>query len=223
MALGTTLSQAEFFDLLRVAPDGYEFETEPMQQRSLTGGGDRIVASRGPDLLKATLTTVPMPHAEAEGIMARLKSRGGGLKSFLLSNNRLLYPSSDPTGSIFGSATPVVGTITNRITVAFTGFPANYAIPVGTWFQIIFDVTSDAKRYYLGQFAEARTASSGGAVSAVEIWPPLPDSVQAGNAVTVKKPAARFLPIGGTEHISSMDALFSRVTFSAEQTYRKST
>ena len=215
MALADTLSLAAFYDLLPIGPDGLKFNFEFMQERSLTGGGDRLVADRAPALLMAEITTMPVPDAEAESIMALLNSRAGGLKQFLLTNPRLPYPSSDPTGSIFGAATPVVGVITNRLVLAFTGFPNGYSIPRGTWFQILFDTS----RYYLGQFAEAKTANGSGAVSAVEVYPPLPAGIGSGAAVTVKRPAGKFKPVAGSAYISSVNQRFSRVTFSAEQTY----
>jgi len=156
-----------------------------------------------------------MENAEAEGIMALVNSRAGGLKSILLTNPRLPYPSSDPAGSIFGAATPIVGTITDRLHVAFTGFPNGYSIPRGTWFQILFDTS----RYYLGQFCEAKTASGAGAVTTVEVFPPLPTSVASGDAVTVKKPAAKFQTVAGSAYISGLNQAQARVTLGAEQTY----
>lgn len=216
MTLAATLSLASLYDLLPIAPDGLKFGLDFMQQRALTGGGDRQVSDRAPAMLSLDLTTIPMEHAEAEAIMALVNSRAGGLKAFLATNPRLPYPSTDPTGSTFGAATPTVGTITDRLHVAFATFPNSYVIPVGTWFQIIYETS----KYYVGQFCEARTSHvSTGAVASVEIYPPLPAGISTGAAVTVKKPAGKFKPIGGTAFISTYGALHSVVTLSAEQSY----
>lgn len=213
MTLPNPLGLAAFADLCKLAD--VKFALNWYQEMSGTGGGDTLYADTAPARWKADATTVPMPHATAEGIMALINSRVGGLKTALLYNPKLPYPSSDPTGSIFGAATPVVGTIADSYHLAFTGFPANYVIPLGTYFQIIFGGT----RYYLGQFAEARTASGAGAVASVEVSPPLPASIATGGAVTVLKPAGKFRITPNSAFPSTSGGLLSTVAFSAEQTY----
>lgn len=215
MSLPETLGIADLYDRLRI--QNVDFKPLWMQQQSVTGGGETRSADRAPMRWAAEITTVAMEHAEAEGIMALLNSRGGGLKTLLLTNSRLPYPSSDPTGSIIGSTVPKLGTITDRLHVAFTGFPNGYVIPVGTYFSIVFD----ASRYYLGQFAEARTAATGGAVTSVEIWPPLPAAISGTPDIIIKKPPAKFRLVANSAFISEVSTIHSRVTFAAEQTYGK--
>lgn len=215
MALADPLPLADFYDLFHV--QDISFVQSWQQQRSATGGGETRYADRAPSLWRAELTTVPLPNADAEAVMARINSRAGGLKTVLLTNARLPYPSSDPTGSIIGSTVPKLGTITNRITAAFTGFPDGYVIPFGTYFSLIFDTS----RYYLGQILETRTAATGGAVSAVEIWPPLPASVSGTPDITIKKPAGRFRIEPGSAYPSKVDGMHATIKFSAEQTYTK--
>src|SRR5690606_24074161 len=104
-------------------------------------------------------------------------------------NSRLPYPASDPKGLIIGSTVPKLGTITDRWHVAFTGFPNSYAMPLGTYFSIVFDTS----RYYLGQFVESKTANPiTGAVGATEIWPPLPATISGTPDITIVKPPAKF-------------------------------
>lgn len=213
MSLADPLSPAAFADLLKVAD--VKFSLDWAQERSLSGGGETLYADRAPARWMAEITTVDLLNSEAEGIMALINSRSGGLKKALIYNYKLPYPSTDPTGSIFGAATPIVGTITDRLHTAFTGFPNGYVIPLGTYFQVIFGST----RYYLGQFAEAKTASGAGAVTATEITPALPTSLAAGNAVTVLKPSGKFRITPGTAFPSVTNPVTSRITFQAEQTY----
>lgn len=213
MALPETLLKASFADLLRI--EEVKFAPDWSQQRSATGGGEKLYSDRAPMSWMADVTTKAHLNADAEGIMALINSRAGGLKSVLLYNPKLPYPSSDPSGSIFGAAAPVVGVITNRLNLAFTGFPNNYVIPLGTYFQILFGTS----RYYLGQFAEARTASGTGAVATVEVTPALPDSIVAGAAVTILKPAGKFKIKPNSAYPATAGALHSRISFSAEQTY----
>lgn len=214
MALADPLGVADFADLFRV--QDVEFVQNFMQQSSMTGGGERRYADRAPAMLRAKITTIPMLNAEVEGIMALINSRSGGLKSVLLYNYRLPYPSSDPDGSIMGATVPTLNVITDRAHVSFSGFPAGYEIPLGTWFGIQFDTS----RYYLGQFAEARTANPvTGAVASVEITPPLPASITTGAEVSVSKPPAKFKMVPNSAFLSKVDGMNSTIEFSAEQTY----
>lgn len=215
MSLSDPLQVADFFDLFEVAD--ITFVQGWNQQRSMTGGGDDRYADRAPSIWKADITTVPLTNALAEGVMGRVNSRAGGLKSVLLYNSRLPYPSSDPKGVIIGSTVPKLGTITNRITVAFTDFPSDYVMPFGTYFGLIFDTS----RYYVGQFMETKTASSEGAITATEIWPPLPALVTGTPNITIKKPPGRFRIDPGSAYPSKVDGMLSTIRFSARQTYRK--
>ena len=186
MALANPLPRAGFADLLRTADirlvQGWQ------QQRSATGGGETRYADRAPALWRADVRLAAMPNAEAEGIMALINSRAGGLKTVLLYNSRMPCPASDPDGSIMGSTVPRLGTITDRLHIAFTGFPPDYVIPLGTYFGIVFDTS----RYYLGQFVEPRTANGAGAVAQTEIWPPLPVSIAGTPGVRFIRPPAKF-------------------------------
>jgi len=214
MALATTLSVADFYDRFRV--QDVSFVQGFQQQRSLTGGGETRYADRAPSLWKAEITTIPMLNAEAEGIMALINSRAGGLKTVLLYNSKLPYPATDPKGLIIGTTVPKLGVITDRLHVAFTGFPAGYVIPLGTYFSILFD----ASRYYLGQFVEAKTANPiTGTVGATEIWPPLPASISGTPDIVIKKSPAKFRIVPGSAYPAKEGGLYSTIKFSAEQTY----
>ncbi len=213
MVLANPLPSSAFADLLRV--QDVQFVQGFQQQRSATGGGETCYADRAPSLWKAELTTIPMLNAEAEGIMALLNSRAGGLKTVLLHNYRLPYPSSDPDGLLIGSAAPKLNVITDRLHASFSDFPPGYEIPIGTYFGIVF-----GGRYYLGQFAEPRTANPiTGAVASVEIWPPLPASISAGADVVMAKPCAKFRMTPNSAFPSKVDGMHSTIKFAAEQTY----
>lgn len=213
MTLADPLPRASFADLLQ--PEDTQFIQSFQQQRSVTAGGETRYADRSVALWKAKVTTIPFLNAEAEGIMALINSRAGGLKTIMLHNHRLPYPSSDPDGAIIGATVPKLGTITDRVTVAFTGFPNGYVMPLGSFFGILFDTS----RYYLGQFCEAKTANGSGAISAVSIWPPLPASISGTPDVTIKQPVAKFRIEPGSAYPSKVDGLLSNIQFSAEQTY----
>lgn len=214
MVLADPLAVADFYDLFRA--QDVQFVQGFQQQRSATGGGETRYADRAPSLYKAEITTIPMLNAEAEGVMALINSRGGGLKTVLMYNSRLAYPSPDPDGAIIGATVPALGTITDRLHVAFTGFPNSYVMPLGTYFGIVFDTS----RYYLGQFVESKTANPiTGTIGATEIWPPLPASITGTPAIVIKKPPAKFRIVPGSAYPAKEGGLHSVIKFSAEQTY----
>jgi hypothetical protein len=213
VALANPLPKADFANTLRVA--SVDFRANWNQQSSLTGGGIRTYKDRGPMLWSADVTTVPMTHAEANALMALINSRNGGIKSVLLFDPRVLGPSTDPDGALFGSAAPKVGTITDRFTVAFTDFPANYVIPAGTYIEIKFDTS----RYYLGLTVESRTANGSGAVAALEVTPALPAGIETGDAVTVIRAAMKARIVPNSAYPASVTALHTSLRFTAEQDY----
>lgn len=213
MTLADPLGVAAFADQYKVAD--VKFALTWYQEMSATGGGDTLYADIAPPRWHADITTNMLLHADAEAVMALINSRAGGLKTFLLYNYRLPYPSSDPDGSIFGAVTPVVGTIADAYHLAFTGFPNGYVMPAGSFFQAIFGST----RYYLGQFAEARTADGSGNIASVEVAPALPASIIGGEAVTVKKAAGKFRIVPGSAAASVSTPTYSTIGFSADQTY----
>lgn len=214
MTLATNLSLASFADLLSVETQSFNLM---FHQELSRAGAELLAADLAPGSWEFSATSVPYTHAEARLRMGLVNSRAGALQTFLFAPKDKLYPLLDPTGSIFGAATPVVGLITDRFTVAFTGFPAAYVVTAGDFFQIIYDTS----RYYLGQFAETKTASGGGAITATTVTPALPDLIVGGEAVTVAKPAGKFRITPGSGHIETSGPVLSTVAFSAEQTGTK--
>lgn len=216
MALPSTLTAEQFADLF-LAQD-WRLVQSHQQQRSATGGGETHYADRAPSLWKAEgIKTQAVCYADAEGIMARINSRAGGLKSFLLYNKQLPFPADDPEGLLIGMTVPKLGTITDRLHAAFTGFPPGYKMRAGSYFGLIFDTS----RYYLGQFAEDRTANGSGSVASVEIWPPLPASVSGTPDIIIKKPCAKFRIVPGSAYPSIVSGQKNEISFSAEQTYSR--
>lgn len=215
MALPDVLSQAAFSDLFKVRD--WQFTQNFNQQQSMTGGGETRYADRAPSLWRGNATTARLNAAGAAGVTALLNSRAGGLKTVLLHDRRLPYPASDVGGLIIGSTTPALGAITDRLHVAFTGFPANYVMPAGTYFGIVFDTS----RYYLGQFCETRTANGAGAIASVEIWPPLPASIAGTPDVNVKKPPAKFRITPNSAYPASFRGRLTDIQFAFEQTYSR--
>jgi hypothetical protein len=213
MSLTFPLSAAAFADLLRI--EDVVFSLGVHQEASGVGAGEPIYADLSPARWTAQITTVPLTHVAANGILALINALAGGLNSFYLYPPTGKYPQQDPTGSGFGAATPLVGTITDRFNVAFTAFPNNYVLKRGDFLQITYATS----RRYLGQFAEDKTANGSGALAAVRVTPALPASVATSDAVTVIKPAGKFKLVPNSAAPSLVTRNHTRISFSAEQTH----
>lgn len=212
MALSFPLSAAAFADLLSV--ESVTFRLELQQQSQQAAGGEVLYADRAPARWIADITTTALTHADAASIKALINALAGGLNSFYLYDHSKAYPRQDPAGAGWSGATPVVGTITNRTVLAFTGFPNNYVLKRGDMLQIIYG----SSRRYLGMFAEDKTANGSGAVAAVSVTPALPASVATSDAVTVIKPAGKFKLIPNSLAPVSVGINFERLSFQAQQT-----
>lgn len=209
-----THSLEAFADLIPM--EEVDFSLHHQQQFSVAGSGQIHAADRAPAQWRARIVSMAIPHDEAHGIMAALYSLHGSMGTFYLTVPQRAFPASDPDGSIFGSATPEVGTITDRVTVAFTGFPAGYQLRRGDYFQVNYG--SGGTRRYLGQFVEDGTADGGGAVASVKVAPPLPNMIATGAAVTVIRPACKFRIAPNSVRISQVGPLHARIELAAWQT-----
>lgn len=207
-----TLSVASLADLLKTAD--IEFVREANEQVAINASGEHHSKRRGAPLRRLKITTAPMPNADMLAIQAIVETAANQQEEFLCYDKRQPYPTSDPTGSIFGSSTPVISAITDRYTISMTGFPSSYVIPAGTWISIL----DDTSRYYLGQVVGAKTAS-GGTITSLKLSVPMPDFVDVGGAVTVIKAPAKFRLAPGEFYPSKVDLVNATYVLGAIQTY----
>jgi hypothetical protein len=207
-----TLSIATLADLLKTAD--IEFVRVANEQVDYDGVGEHHGKRRGNPLRRLKITTAPMPNADMLAIQAIVEAAANQQEEFLCYDKRLPYPSTDPTGSIFGVSTPIISAITDGYTISMTGYPSTYQIPGGTWLQII----GDTSRYYLGQVVGTKTAS-GGTISALKLSVPLPDFVDVGDAVTVIKASGKFRLETDAVYATNVGLVNASLVLSAIQTY----
>jgi hypothetical protein len=214
MTLAATLSIASFFDNIELEDLSFNLV---FPQEVTTAGGDIFAADLDDAYWEMQGTTILYPHDEAKRYIALINSRSGSMLSFLATDRSKQYPINDPTGSLIGVTVPKVGSITDLSNLAFTGFPANYAIKTGDLFSIKYDTS----RYFLGMFCEDRTSGVGGALSTVAIAPPLPNAIVGGEDVTLIKPPAKFVIVPDSVHIETSGFLNSTISFTARSTAKQ--
>lgn len=208
-----TLAIATLADLLKTAD--IEFVRQTSEQSAVTAAGEHHGRRRGEPLRRLKITTAPMPNADMLAIEAIVEKAANQQEEFLCYDKRLPYPTSDPDGSIFGAATPVISAITDRYTVSFTGFPNDYVIPGGTWLSIL----DDTSRYYLGKAVGTFTANGSGAVSSLKLSVPMPTFVDVGGAATVVKAPAKFRLEREAFYSTSVGLVNASLVLSAIQSY----
>lgn len=114
--------------------------------------------------------------------------RIGPHNPFYLHNPAIPYPRSDPTGSILGSSTVTIASISGR-EVTLTGLPAFYALKWGDMFSVNFG--SNPLRTALYEVNEDVSANGSGTTSLFEVTPPPKAGMIVGSPVRLKKPIAK--------------------------------
>ena len=213
MALSFPLSAAAFMDILEV-------ETAtllPMwNQETSENGAALLVADLGPAKWSAELTTVSLPHDDAEAIMALIDSLGGGLRTFYLYDTRRFGPREDPDGTIYGASTPEVDAVADSYNLSIAGLPAGYQIKHGDRLSIAYGY-----RTYLGKFTEDGTADGSGDLASIGVAPPLPAGVTSGDDVSLVKSQGLFKMVPNSAYPSSVTTVHQKITFKAKQTHEE--
>lgn len=214
MALSFPLTLPNLVDLLMI--ESVTWNLNYQQEYSGLGSGEGLSHDLGPALWEGDVATAQFPHAEVEKWRARFNLLDGSNNSFMLYNPAAMYPETDPQGTILAGRTITITVINgNRKEVALAGFPAGFVVPWGTYAQI---TAGSPSRVALIQFADTKSATSGGGVDFNECRPHLRPWIAAGAAVTLIKPSAKVKLVPGSLRVETAGALHSRLRFSARQT-----
>lgn len=213
-AMTFPMTTADLVDRMMV--DTVQWSLREFQELSGTAGGEWIAADLGPRLWEAEVSTVMADLDTIEALRARFNLLDGAIHSFYLYDPARPNPSTDPTGALLASAEVEIGAIeANRKEVSFTGLPAGFVLPEGTF----FSVTAGAPaRTVLAQIAATVTADSDGETPAVEFRPHLRHWVTAGMAVRLLKPVAKVKVVSGSLSVVQVTGVTHRLRFSARQT-----
>lgn len=214
MTISFPLALANLADLLPV--ERVDWNELRQETASAIGTGEFLTADRGPVLWQADVSSVPIYHAAAEQLRARIRALDGSGQNFYLYNPVAKYPQADPDGSILGASSVVIATINaNRKALTLSGLPAAYVITIGDYLA----VTYDTSRRALLQAVESVTANGSGVTSEFEVRPHIRAGITTTLAVTLTNPAAKVKIVPGTIAVErAEDATMSRVRFTARQT-----
>jgi hypothetical protein len=181
------LSVADFFNGLTISEMAFDLD-EPITT-SETEAGEILTASRGVSLWRGRLTLSPGRTVSGEAMRARIDLLRRSGATFWLEHPVMRFPQADREGRILRGFSPTVSALpANFRQVTIGGLPAHYSIRAGDHLSISFG-TGGARRSYHRVVSGATVAS--GAAGPIEVNPPLPASVQVGNAVQLLRPALK--------------------------------
>lgn len=214
MTITTPYSLANFADLLKFAK--VSFSRKENDEMSGLGSGQILTANLAPKLWIADISLAKVFHSEAMQLQALIEALDGSLGTFYLYNPLAKYPQSDPTGSIFGASTPTIHTLnSDNKRMRVQGLPSTYRLTRGD--MISWDYSSGTKRAF-HRIVETVTAVAG-LTPLFEVRPHIRVGSTTGLAVTLIKPAGKFLMVPDSFRIESNDDLLtSTIQFQAIQT-----
>jgi hypothetical protein len=213
MALAFPLSLANLVDLLKLETAIPNLMDQ--QELSGLGTGEVLAHDLAPRLWEFDCATGPFPNHEVERWRSRFLALDGSINSFLIYPPQAPAPETDPDGTILGANAVTIAAIqANRKEMSFTGLPAGYVIPWGSYASIVYSTS----RVALIQLLADATANGAGLTGTVEVRPHLRPGIVAGNPVTIIKPPAKVKLLPKSLRVENAGALHSRLRFMAGQT-----
>jgi len=219
MAWTFPLSLADFYDKLRVAVPGRNWELARLDQLSGLGSGQPLRAELASPLWGLQVQLVGMGNAEADAILSLLELLNHPGRAFYFSNPKRPHPLYDPNGTLIAGFTPTIHTLnSNNRQMRIEGLPAGYRLTAGD--MISWDYGNPARRAF-HRITETVTASGAGLSPLFEVYPFIRPGSTTGIGVTLAKPAALAEIVPGTFDPGSADTVnTSGITFNIMQRLR---
>jgi len=213
MAYSFPRTLAQFADLLKV--DSVRPILVRNEEMALAGSGEWLSAKLAPDLWRFEVTTAWQKHDAIAAALAELEALGSQ-NTAMLYNPARAYPIADPTGSLYGGASPLIASINaSRLQMALKDCVAGQIVSKGDMLQIDYDSGS---RVALVRVGETATANGSGNTAQFQVTPALRAAVSINDAVTVIKPAAKVKIAPESASVEAGRDGFSRIVFTAVQT-----
>jgi hypothetical protein len=207
MALTFPLSLAGFLDELAFVT--VTFDLSEAVETNETGGGEIIAADYGPRLWQGTVTLNTRPHADAERLLARVRTLFDARASFLISPPHM----RTTTGTVKLNAQQ------NNREMKFSFLADGQTIPRGSF--IGFTYGSNPTRRALHQLVEDATADGTGITGWAEVTPAIRPGASGGATINLATPSCTAKAIPGSLQGSSHEAVISRgCSFAWRQTLR---
>ena len=217
MALTYPLSYAQFLGALRI--EEVTFRLSHPQEHTRLGDGTVISASLGATLWTGSIRLAQANHprhAQMEALLGLMDQPGA---TFLCCDPRHVGPASDPTGSILGSRTVTIHSVSSNMReLRLAGLPSGYILSAGD--MLGFQYGANPVRHALHRIVVGATASSTGLTPLIEVVPNLRSGAVAGLTVSLIRPACKARLLPEPTYGSGRQALSRGASFEFIQTLR---
>lgn len=183
----------------------------------LSGTGDGRVwqAELAPPLWTATFNVNVNYHDEIKRLAARIRALRGSQEPLLLNDPISKNPQFDKNGSLAGTNTITISSITNGgYTIGLNGFSPSFQLKAGDKFELNYG----AGRMSFHEVSEDYTSLSTGEFGNVNIFPNIPAGVTVGQVAKFYNPACQMIIFPDSFNPGSASGLFTTgLTFRAIQ------
>lgn len=199
---------ADFFDKLPISSFTPDL-TEELEV-SRTRGGEILTANNGPRMWTTEITVHESFHVRIERIKARLQMLRSAGRSLLVHSMPIMYPQSDPHGSIIRNYSITLGQVApNNRVIRLDGFPPGYKLQVGDF--LSFTYGSNPLRYAMHQVVcmEA-VADVSGLMWDIEVVDFIRPGYVLGAPVKLIKPIFKAIVVPGSTEVGESGPLTTR-------------
>lgn len=216
MALTYPLTLESFADILPVGSLTFHLPEQIVMSR--TGKGEQLTADVGERLWQGTITLGRLSRAEAgrpEVLIDLIRQAG---RSFLIYDRFRTNPTSDPTGTILGAATPTILALGGDAReLSLTGLPSGYTLSAGDYLSFAYGGLQALHRIV----PSTVSANGAGQTALFEVTPALRPGAVAGAAVQLKKAFCKAVAVAGSiEAASRSSTMTEGIAFDWVQTLR---
>lgn len=190
MAYSFPLTRPDFFNGLKLRQAAFYLD----QPRQLTGtrGGEQWASTAGQPRWRGSFALIPGYHYEQGAIDAMLDVAGIPGATFLVHDERRIGPDFDRSGDVVSNASLALHKISvDRRKITISGLPVGAKIVPGDYVGMVRSGVYHLHRVngtHTDPPGNVATKDGGTTVCYVTVWPPIPDSILAGEALFMKAP-----------------------------------
>lgn len=204
MTIEYPIAPADFWERLRFA-ERPVFVPQHNRKQSMSVGGDVLSTLYGKPKWMINVTLAGGRYNRnliEEADMMHLGTRDGTILAY---DRRRPFPASDPTGWKLGTNTVSVKTKgSDNRSLSLQDVRSQFIVTKGDKISVLYD----DDKYFLCEAQETVQADDNGDTPEFEVWPFLPDALQVGDVVTMRKACGKFKLVAGS-HRANGPASFS--------------
>jgi hypothetical protein len=195
MAISFPINRIDFFTPLATVET--TFALSEAYSVTETGGGEILTASYGPRLWEGQVAVHANTYLNMDALVAKVELLRQPGASFNVHQSHRRGPQADQLGiGLLGSSPTITAVAANNRDITIAGLPAGYVLTEGD--MLSFSYLSSPTRYALHRVVETKTATGGGAISAIEVVPPIRPGATFPRALTFERPFCKAVIVPGS-------------------------